>query len=109
MKRRNVLAGLSSQSGEEAGMRNRVTVRRAAQLLSVVIVLAMLSGLWPPPAAVYAATVVVNDPTDTVHASGCATTGTGTCSLRDAILYANAVPGPEIITLPAGVLSGVLP
>ena len=40
-----------------------------------------------------AATVVVNDNGDTVHSPGCATTGTGTCTLRDAITFANANAG----------------
>jgi CSLREA domain-containing protein len=38
--------------------------------------------------------VIVNDAGDTVHA--CAVSGTGACSLRDAILYANATPGTLI-------------
>ena len=44
-----------------------------------------------------AATIVVNDGTDTLHSPGCATTGTGTCSLRDAITFANANPGADVI------------
>jgi CSLREA domain-containing protein len=34
--------------------------------------------------------VTVNDTLDEIHNPGCATTGRGTCSLRDAVLYANA-------------------
>ena len=42
-----------------------------------------------------AATIVVNDSSDTLHSPGCATTGAGTCSLRDAITFANSNAGPE--------------
>ncbi len=48
-----------------------------------------------------AATIAVNSTTDVIHSPGCATTGTGTCSLRDAIIFANTAPG-STITIPAG-------
>jgi len=50
-----------------------------------------------------AATIVVNDTSDTLHGQ-CATTGTGVCSLRDAITFANANPGLDAIHFgfPAG-------
>ena len=55
------------------------------------------------------ATIVVNDTTDTIHSPGCATTGTGTCSLRDAILFTNAATaaggGTNTITLGAGTFN----
>ncbi|MBZ5555371.1 MAG: DUF11 domain-containing protein [Acidobacteriia bacterium] len=44
-----------------------------------------------------AATVTVNSTADVIHSPGCATTGTGTCSLRDAILFANANSGSTIV------------
>jgi hypothetical protein len=44
-----------------------------------------------------AATIVVNDATDTLHSSGCAALGTGTCTLRDAITFANANSGADEI------------
>jgi hypothetical protein len=43
-----------------------------------------------------AATIVVNDATDTLHNPGCATTGTGACTLRDAITFANLNAGSAI-------------
>ena len=46
-----------------------------------------------------AATVVVNDAGDLLHSPGCATTGAGTCTLRDAITFANANPGADVIHL----------
>jgi len=46
-----------------------------------------------------AADVVVNDTEDVLHSTGCAVTGTGTCSLRDALTYANANPGPDLVSL----------
>src|SRR5262245_58831081 len=44
-----------------------------------------------------AATVVVNDASDTLHSSGCAAFGTGTCTLRDAITFANANAGADVV------------
>jgi len=60
----------------------------------------------------YAASIVVNDPSDTLHSPGCATTGMGTCSLRDAITFANSDPGADTITFDANytiTLSSQLP
>ncbi len=45
-----------------------------------------------------AATIVVNDAGDTLHDPGCATTGTATCTLRDAITFANANSGHDTIS-----------
>ncbi|OLE55152.1 MAG: hypothetical protein AUG51_04660 [Acidobacteria bacterium 13_1_20CM_3_53_8] len=42
------------------------------------------------------ATVTVNSTTDAIHSPGCATLGTGTCSLRDAFIFANANAGTTI-------------
>jgi hypothetical protein len=44
-----------------------------------------------------AATIVVNDSSDTLHASGCAAFGTGSCTLRDAIIFGNANAGPDVV------------
>ncbi len=54
----------------------------------------------------------VNDTTDTIHSPGCATTGTGTCSLRDAIIYTNSITtggGTNTITLGAGTFNLTIP
>jgi IPT/TIG domain/S-layer homology domain len=53
-----------------------------------------LSGLVVFAAGLSAATVTVNDAGDATH--GCATTGTGTCSLRDALSFANANSGSTV-------------
>jgi len=58
----------------------------------------------------FAAAVVVNSNLDTQGT--CATSGTGTCTLRDAITYANSTPGADTITFDANytiTLSGSLP
>ena len=57
----------------------------------VLLGLALLGALVIPASA---ATVTVNDSGDSTNA--CATTGTGTCTLRDAITYANANSGTTI-------------
>jgi hypothetical protein len=44
-----------------------------------------------------AATIVVNDASDALHGVGCAASGTGTCTLRDAITFANAHAGSDEI------------
>src|SRR5712692_7755726 len=44
-----------------------------------------------------ASQIVVNDRSDATHSTGCAATGLGTCTLRDAILFANSNPGPDAI------------
>jgi hypothetical protein len=57
-----------------------------------------------------ASTIVVNDSGDAVHSPGCATTGLGTCSLRDAILFANANPGTDTISFSIGTgLKTIMP
>jgi WD40 repeat protein len=47
----------------------------------------------PIPAGV----IVVNDSSDALHDPGCATLGTGTCTLRDAINFANANAGDNAV------------
>ncbi len=42
-----------------------------------------------------AAIIVVNDSSDALHDAGCASLGTGTCTLRDAITFANANSGAD--------------
>lgn len=64
---------------------------RIIQRLIVVAVAARLAG----PALASGATVVVNSAADTL--SSCASTGIGTCSLRDAITFANANAGADAI------------
>jgi K319-like protein len=42
-------------------------------------------------------TIVVNDSRDLLHSPGCATSGLGLCTLRDALTFANANPGPDSV------------
>ena len=44
-----------------------------------------------------AATIIVNDASDSLHDPGCANSGTGTCTLRDAMTFGNANNGPDEI------------
>ena len=68
-------------------------------IVAIVAVLALLS-------SVHAATFTVNDTTDAVDANpgdgNCLVAPAG-CSLRAAIQEANALPGPDTITVPSGV------
>jgi len=62
------------------------------------IVLTLIVAIAACPAS--ALTIVVNDSSDTLHS--CATTATGTCSLRDAILFANIGGGSDTINFNIG-------
>src|SRR5262245_57987709 len=68
-------------------------IREALRRIGLVA-LVLLVFLRPSAGA---ATIVVTDSSDTLHAEGCASTGTGTCSLRDAITFANANSGADEI------------
>ncbi|MDQ6601408.1 MAG: right-handed parallel beta-helix repeat-containing protein, partial [Chloroflexota bacterium] len=95
-----------------------MVVARMSRYLSVSVALAvallLLVGVAPLPvrAVSHAVAVTLNDTSpglvggnsDVIHNPGCATTGTGICSLRDAVIFANAqaVGDTTTITLPAG-------
>src|SRR5437762_13874233 len=70
-------------------------------LLGIVSI--FVAGVLAAPAA-FGNTIVVNDNSDTAHTLGgqCAQTGTGTCSLRDAILFANSNAGADVIHFALG-------
>lgn len=74
------------------------------KFVSFGFVLAVLAsfGAVTVPTADAAGTIVVNDFSDALHSPGCATTGTGTCTLRDAITFANASPGGDTIHFAQG-------
>ncbi len=88
------------------GMSRRLTVPLALMLVALAF-----AGLTAQPvgAANFSVSVTLNDAnapannSDVIH-PGCAATGTGTCSLRDAVLFANskAAADTTTITLPAG-------
>ena len=86
-------------------LRKRLHCRIRVALIGVVVV---ATSLWLRGAA-SAATIVVNDVSDTLHGAGCATTGTGTCSLRDAITFANSNAGADTINfnITSGCVSNV--
>jgi hypothetical protein len=66
----------------------RMAISFSARLTAAAIFLVASTGIAA------AATIMVNDSGDSSNA--CATTGTGTCTLRDAITYANAHSGSTI-------------
>jgi CSLREA domain-containing protein len=78
---------------------------RSLRLLSVAALAAGLALSAGPAPAAHAANFTVNSTADAVDASPgdgeCATAG-GVCTLRAAIQEANALAGPDTITLPAG-------
>ena len=74
----------------------RQVVRRIMCIVVGIVTLLVASLGLPPVQPVRAASIVVNDPADTT--GGCAASGSGSCTLRDAITYANATPGADTIT-----------
>jgi hypothetical protein len=61
--------------------------------ITVLFIILLTHGI----SAAGAATIVVNDASDTLHGLGCAMSGMGTCTLRDATAFANANPGADEI------------
>jgi CSLREA domain-containing protein len=88
----------------------RAAASGLATLLAALALSALALLLGGPTSARAAGTIVVNDLGDAAH--GCATTGTGQCSLRDALTYANTLSGPARITFAGSgtiLLTGPLP
>lgn len=70
--------------------------------VALLIALVGVMQLIAPGQGVHAATVTVDTTSDSVDSPGCADDGvTSPCSLRDAVIYANAHTG-TVISLPAG-------
>lgn len=59
--------------------------------------------LFGAPGSARPATITVNDASDALHTAGCAATGTGTCTLRDAITFSNQNAGKDTITAMSGL------
>jgi hypothetical protein len=80
------------------------------QLLSVLAVIALLFFGANRPA--HAATFTVNSTADAVDAhpgDGVCADASGHCTLRAAVMEANALSGPDTITLPAGTYTLTIP
>src|SRR5512146_3170907 len=65
--------------------------------------------LFLAPAQGHAATFTVNDPGDTAPVPANCVSGTGTCTLRAAVLAANASAAADTINLPAGTYTLAIP
>jgi CSLREA domain-containing protein len=86
---------LADQIPLSACMSSRLKrLRRAGQLVAVLAIVA--------PASASAVTFNVNTTADTVTANGCAPGNPNTCSLREAVIEANASAGADTIMVPAG-------
>ncbi len=79
---------------------------RVLRRFGCVLLLAALLAPVLPAQVVRAAAVSVSIQTDVV--SGCANNGIAPCSLRDAVVYANAHPG-TVINVPAGTYTLTIP
>lgn len=85
-------------------------VSRCTRRLSFAVIPLMFATLLAtmPADIVRASSVLVTKTADTYDPSGCAGTGTGSCSLRDAVVYANAHAG-TVISVPAGLYKLTIP
>src|SRR4051794_31247004 len=79
-----------SAAAVEGSVLHRRTSRSTRIATCVLLALAALASPASPVRA-STFTVAVNDPTDEIHPglTDCPVTGAGTCSLRDAVLFAN--------------------
>ncbi|MGI8857968.1 MAG: choice-of-anchor Q domain-containing protein [Thermomicrobiales bacterium] len=82
-------------------------ITRRLGLALIAILLGPLLATMPA-AQVRASSVLVNKTADTYDSGGCAGTGTGSCSLRDAVVYANSHAG-TVISVPAGLYKLTIP
>ena len=80
---------------------------RAALAVIIALALAAPTGVGPASSAYASSTFTVNstlDEPDATPGNGvCASTPSGACTLRAAIMEANALAGPDTVTVPAGV------
>lgn len=78
-------------------------------MLKVKLLRAAILLCWPAIAP--AATIVVNDESGVYHGEGCGASGTGVCTLIDAIVFANGNPGHDLIhfNIPGGGVRTILP
>ena len=79
--------------------------RHRTSLLSGVLLLAVLAAIWGVPDAAQAAAFTVDSTADAVDATpgdGVCDDGAGNCTLRAAIIEANALPGADTVGVPAG-------
>ena len=93
------------ESDTKGCTKNRVKVRRVLVVVALAWLLTVAPLPWPVP-SVMAATFTVNTTDDTADASagdGVCADSTGKCSLRAAVMEANALGGgPHTIVLQAG-------
>ena len=78
------------------------------KITRVAALCAALLALFAQAEIARAITIVVNDLSDALDVTpgdGACATGTGTCTLRAAIQEANALPGSDLIVLPAGTIN----
>lgn len=81
-------------------------------LVGSLIFIALVLLLSPRPGWAQAAIFIVNSTADSVDANpgnGVCADGSGVCTLRAAIMEANALPGTDTITLPAGTYTLTIP
>ncbi len=87
-----------------------IATRNITRRLDIALVALLLGMVFAaaPAVNVRASSVLVTKTADTYDPSGCAGTGTGSCSLRDAVVYANSHAGTAI-SVPAGLYKLTIP
>lgn len=87
-------------------MRMRATGWRPFLVAVLALTLTLPIGVSPTPTAQAAVTFTVNNTTDEPDANPgdgiCSSTPSGACTLRAAVMEANALPGDDTIAVPAG-------
>jgi LPXTG-site transpeptidase (sortase) family protein len=91
-------AGLCVMDQEAMHVKIQPHMPKASQFVRALALLAMVLAALGQATPAHAAGIVVNDAGDDLHSPGCATTGTGDCTLRDAITYANSNAAADTIT-----------
>ena len=93
-------------------MASRASLRRKNGFVAGLVLCALIAGAFVQNPAARAAGFTVNsavDRTDATPGDGICRTSQGVCSLRAAIIEANALPGEDVITIPSGVFSLEIP
>jgi CSLREA domain-containing protein len=107
----NALAGRTQSPAHESGVAEASALEQAVDSSEALSVSTIPLATSAPEPDVVSATFVVNTTSDTLDVApgdGACADGTGACSLRAAIGEANALPGDDIITLPAGTYTQTL-
>jgi parallel beta-helix repeat protein/predicted outer membrane repeat protein len=84
---------------------SRIIHARSRRLMALAAIITLLAPFMLQTPTVRAAAIVVNSTSDSVDVNpgdGVCATSSGACTVRAAIMEANALPGSDTVTIPAG-------